>query len=144
VVAEHAGGGRGRAHAADFGVRFGVRVDVRIRDLDRFPSNGGRSVAASPPFPAFHALSKCAKIVSVAIWLASSPAAAAAHAVGDDEQRAALTQIVLAHLRLKRRILARKIRDEEAVLVVLAGPADVGLAEHLHANGLGGAVRTWR
>src|SRR6185503_494243 len=62
----------------------------------------------------------------------------AAHAVGDDEQRAALAQVVLPDLGLERRILAGQVRDEEAVLVVLARPADVGLAEHLHANGLGG------
>src|SRR5437867_2017271 len=61
----------------------------------------------------------------------------AAHAVGDDEQRAPLTDLVDAHRRLERRLPARQIRDQEAVFVVVARPAQVGLREDLDLDRLG-------
>jgi hypothetical protein len=35
-------------------------------------------------------------------------------------------------LGLQRRVSAREIGDDEGILVVLAHPADVGAAEHVH------------
>ena len=61
----------------------------------------------------------------------------AAHPVGDHEQRAAIADDVRAHLGLERRVAARQVGDDERVLVVLAHPADVGAAEHVHHDLVG-------
>ncbi len=55
----------------------------------------------------------------------------ATHAIGDDEQGAARADVVLADLGLERGDAPREIRDEEAVLVVIARLADVGAPEDL-------------
>ena len=53
----------------------------------------------------------------------------AAHAVGHHEERAARPDLVTAHLRMEAGVAGAEVGDEEGVLVVLAGAAQIGLAE---------------
>src|SRR5205823_2431801 len=63
----------------------------------------------------------------------------AAHPVGDDEQRPALSHVVLAYGGQQGRFAVRQIRHQEVVLVVVPHLAEIGLGEDLDADGLGGA-----
>src|SRR5438309_6090488 len=61
----------------------------------------------------------------------------APHAVRHDEQRPALPDLVLAHRWLERRLAAREIRHEKAVLVMVARLAEIGLGADLDLDGFG-------
>ena len=51
--------------------------------------------------------------------------------------------VVLPHVRLQRGSLARQVGDEKPVLVMIARPAQVGLAEHLDPNALGASEHAY-
>ena len=138
MVGEHARGGRRSAHAADFRVRLGVGVDVGVGDLDRFLQAVGEPLRRRLLLGAPH----LAHLVEDRVrrhHAGDLSRGRAAHAVRHDEQRAALAQLVLARDPVGGALPARQVRDEEAILVVLAGLAEVGPGEDLDANGLRGA-----
>src|SRR5690242_3681321 len=64
----------------------------------------------------------------------------ATHAVRHDEQGAALPHVMRTNGRLERGFAAREIGHQEAVFVVVASPAEVGLAEDLDPDRFGGAA----
>ena len=134
VIGEHAGGGRRRPHAADFRMGFGVRMDVGVGDFDRFlqpvgEALRGRFLLGAPHF---------AHLIEDRVGRHHAGDLArggAAHAVRDHEQRAALPHVVLALGAVRRPLSPGEIRDEEAILVVLAGLTGVGPRIDLDSNG---------
>ena len=56
----------------------------------------------------------------------------AAHPVGDHEQRPARADLVFAHLGQQARVPTAQVGDQEGVFVVVAGAAQIGLAEDRH------------
>src|SRR5439155_2793898 len=61
----------------------------------------------------------------------------AAHAVGDDEQRAPLADGMGADRGLERRLAPAQVRDEEPILIVVARLPQIGLGEDLDLDRLG-------
>ena len=135
-VAQHAHGGRRRSHAAELGVRRGVRVDLAVRRFHglaqpvREPLRG--QLALAPPRVQQVLVDRIGR--HLARHLARRRTA---HAVGDHEQRAALPHLVGAHRGLERRVASRQVRDQKMILVVIARAAQVGLREDLDLDRLG-------
>ncbi len=125
-----------RPHAADLGVRGRVGVDAVVRHLHRFAEPVGdplrcRFRLATPRL--HHVLVHCLS-GHRARHLARS---GAAHAVGHNEQRAPRTDLVVPHRRQQGRLAARQIGHEKTILVVVAGPAQIGLREDLDLDRFG-------
>ena len=73
-------------------------------------------------------------MTSAAIWLASSPAAAPPMPSATRNSEPFGPDDVIADLGLQAGVAGGEIGDEERVLVVLAGEAEVGLAENGDAD----------
>ncbi len=105
ITQDSHGGGRG-PHPADFGVRRGVPVDLLVRHLDGLLQAVGeplgRHLPLGPPAP------NELPVDRFGCHLARELACGrAAHSVGDDEQRAPLTDFMGAYRGLERRLAAR-------------------------------------
>ena len=134
MIVENTRGRRRRAHPAHFRVRLRVRVNARVGDFDGLFEPVGKALRRHlVVIPGLEEVG----VDRVGRHLARQLARrGATHAVGHDEQRAARPDVVLPHVGLQRCRLARQVRDEKAILVVIARAAQIGLAEDLDTDGL--------
>jgi len=136
VVVQDADGRRGGPHPADLGVGAGIRVDLAVRHLDgllqpvREPLRRGFLLVT--PRPDHLVVDGVGRHLAGELTRGGAP-----HAVRHDEQRPALPDLVLAHRWLERRLAAREIRHEKAVLVMVARLAEIGLGADLDLDGFG-------
>ena len=135
ALTQHAGGRGGRAHPPRLGVGLRVRVDVSVRRLDRFLEPVGETLRGRLPLapPCLDHLVVDGLDGHLARELARR---GAAHPVRHDEQGAAAAHFVVPHVWEQRSLPAREIRNEEAILVVVARLAQIGLGPDLDSNRL--------
>ena len=128
LASEHACGSHRGAHSPNIGVLAGVGVDLCIGELDRLAHAVGklfgRGVGIAGPDGGHVAVDQIG-----GHGAGQLTGGGATHAVRNDEERSAGADFVTADIRLKAGVSGAQIRNEEGVLVVIAGAAEIGLAE---------------